>query len=236
MSLKIKEYIPNKIYIVEYPVRFAGMDILARMTLIRLGDNKLWVHNAAPLDDELKNQIDQLGHVAYILAPGTYHHLHIPEFQNHYPEAETFFCPGLEQKRSDIEFDWILGNRPDHRWQDEFDQVAVTGARFISEVVFYHIPSNTLLLVDLLENYGDDYEHQADSLLKFWWKNITRMWNKAAPAPEYQMGWGEKKAVRRSLNKILTWDFKRIIIAHGNIIESYAKDTALKAWKNVLEN
>ena len=133
MQLSIDEYIPNKLYIVEYPVHFAGMDIFARMTIVKLEDDKLWVHNTASLDKELKNQIDQLGKVAYIIAPGTYHHLHVVDFQKCYPDAETFICPGLEQKRPDIEYDWVLGNRPDSRWQDEFEQVAVTGTRFIYE-------------------------------------------------------------------------------------------------------
>ena len=45
MSYKIDEYIPGKIYIVEYPIRFAGMDLFSRMTIVRLSDGKLWVHS-----------------------------------------------------------------------------------------------------------------------------------------------------------------------------------------------
>jgi len=45
MTYKIEEYIQSKIYIVEYPIRFAGMDLFSRMTIVKLGDSKLWVHN-----------------------------------------------------------------------------------------------------------------------------------------------------------------------------------------------
>jgi len=235
MTPQIEEYIPGKIYIAEYPVHFGGMDILARMSLVKLRDGRLWAHNAAPLNEKLKQKIDQLGQVSYIIAPGTYHHLHVSDFQGHYPDAETFICPGLEKKITDMKFDWILGNRPDHRWQNEFEQVVVTGTRFISEVAFFHKPSRTLLLVDLLENYGDDYTHSADPLLQFWWKHIFHMWNNPKAAPEYQMGWGDRVAVKRALDRILDWDFERIILAHGNTIESNAKAIARKGWQKVLE-
>jgi hypothetical protein len=62
------------------------------------------------------------------------------------------------------------------------------------------------------------------------------MWNKPKPAPEYQLGWKDKKAAGKSLQKMLEWDFERIIIAHGENIESDAKTKAHEAWKIPLSN
>ena len=62
------------------------------------------------------------------------------------------------------------------------------------------------------------------------------MWNNPKAAPEYQMGWGDKKIVKAGLEKILSWDFERIIIAHGNLIETNAKSVLMKAWENVLHS
>lgn len=236
MSYSLTEYVAEKIYIVEYPIHYGGIDLFSRMTLVRLGDGKLWVHSPCKVDAQLKSAIDQLGEVAYILAPGNFHHLHIPDFQRQYPNAETFLCPGLEKKRADLKFDWILGNEPDHRWQGEFEQVLIQGTHIITEVAFVHKPSKTLILVDLLENIGDDYSHKADLLLKFWWKAVFHMWNNPKPAPEYQIAWGNKQIVKQGLEKILSWDFERIILAHGNTIEADAKTIAAKAWRNVLDS
>ena len=61
------------------------------------------------------------------------------------------------------------------------------------------------------------------------------MWENPKPAPEYQLGWKDKKAACRSLMKILEWDFDRIIIAHGDLIEENARQVALKAWRRPLE-
>lgn len=235
MSYTIDEYIPGKIYIVEYPIRFAGMDLFSRMTIVRLSDGKLWVHSPSKLDTKLKADIDELGEVAYIIAPGNYHHLNVSDFQSAYPSAETYLCPGLESKRPELEFDWILGNRSDPRWEKEFEQVVIHGTRIINEVAFFHQSTKTLILVDLIENIGDDYTHEAGLLLQFWWKAVLNMWNNPKAAPEYQLGWGDKSVVKKSLNRILAWDFKKIILAHGNLIESDAHAVATKAWENVLQ-
>ena len=236
MPYSLEEFVPGKIYIVEYPIQFGGLDLFSRMTLVRLDDGKLWVHSPCKPDAQLKSEIDRLGEVAYIIAPGTYHHLYISDFQSCYPDAETFLCPGLEKKRRDLRFDWILGNRPDSRWNSEFNQVVIQGTRIISEVAFAHENSGTLILVDLLENIGDDYTHEAGLLLKFWWKAVFHMWNNPKAAPEYQIGWGDKQVVRKALEKILAWDFDRIILAHGNLVESNAKAILIKAWEKVLQS
>ena len=235
MAYLIDEYVPNTIYIVEYAIRFGGMDLVSRMTVVRLNDGKLWLHSPCKLDAPLKSEIDQLGEVAYIIAPGNFHHLYVSDLQANYPDAETFLCPGLEKKRADLSFDWILGNRPDPRWELDFEQVVIQGTRFINEVAFFHKPTRTLILVDLLENIGDDYTHDAGLLLRFWWKAVFHMWNNPKPAPEYQLGWGNKDIVRKGLEKILSWDFEHIILAHGNLIEMDAKAVAKKAWQDVLK-
>ncbi|MEJ2653209.1 MAG: DUF4336 domain-containing protein [Gammaproteobacteria bacterium] len=235
MPCSLEEYVPGKIYILEYPIHFSGIDLFSRMTLVRLDNGKLWVHSPCQPNAQLKSEIDRLGKVAYIIAPGNFHHLYVSDFQSCYPEAETFLCPGLEKKRPDLKFDWILGNRPDPRWSSEFEQVVIQGTRIISEVAFLHKKCGTLILVDLLENIGDNYTHEAGLLLKFWWKAVFHMWNNPKAAPEYQLGWGDKEVVRKGLEKILSWEFNSIILAHGNTIESNARAVLIKAWENVLQ-
>jgi len=125
--------------------------------------------------------------VEFIVAPGSYHYLHVSSAQRAFPEAETFICPGVERKNPEIEFDWLLGDRPDKRWEDDFEQVLVRGNRYIWEVAFHHKSSRTLILVDLIENITDKTEDVSWSL-ELWWKVVFRMWGNPKPAPEYQLG------------------------------------------------
>jgi len=227
------EYVKNQIWILEYPVRFEGLDLFARTTIIKLDNGELIVHDPCKIDDAIKREIDSIGVVKFIIAPGSFHHLFVTDFQEKYPDAETYLCPGLERKRSDIKFNWILGNQPDPRWEHTLDQVLIQGTRYIWEVAFFHRPSKTLILVDLLENIGDDYQHKAGLLLRFWWY-IFRMWNKPKAAPEYQLGWGNKKIVKNGLNKILAWGAERVILAHGENIDKNVNTILTTAWKRVL--
>jgi hypothetical protein len=231
---QLTEYIKDQIWIHEYPVRYAGINLFGRMTIIKLDNGELIIHDPCKIDELIKSEIDKIGEVKYIVAPGSYHHLFVTDFQKKYPNAETFLCPGLERKRPDIKFEWILGNKADHRWEKDIDQVLIQGTKFIWEVAFFHKSSKTMILVDLLENIGDDYQHPASLLLRFWWKVIYKMWNNPKAAPEYQMGWGRKKIVKNGLNKLLGWEAERIILAHGELIENNVTNVLCAAWRKVL--
>jgi len=230
---ELHEYRSNMIWIKEYPIHYAGTDFNSRMTIIRLSNGNLFIHSPCEIDEQAKIEIERLGTVEFIVAPGSYHYLHVASAQQAFPEAETFICPGIERKNPEIEFDWLLGDRPDKRWEDDFEQVLVRGNRYIWEVAFYHKSSRTLILVDLIENITDRTEDVSWSL-ELWWKIVFRMWGNPKPAPEYQLGWKDKSAARKSLMKILEWDFERIIISHGDLIEENAKEVALHAWQRPL--
>jgi len=228
------EYHKNTIWIKEYPIHYAGTRFNARMTIIRLTNGNLFIHSPCEIDARTKAAIESLGQVDFIVAPGSYHFLYIGSAQQAFPQAETFICPGIERKRPDIEFDWFLGDRPDPRWEKDFDQVLVRGNKYIWEVAFFHKPARTLILVDLIENFTDETEDVSWSLAA-WWKLVFHMWGHPKPAPEYQLGWKDKSAARKSLLKILDWDFDRIIISHGDLIENDAREVAVHAWRRPLE-
>ena len=227
------EYQKDAIWIKEYPVHYAGTRFNSRMTIVRLLNGNLFIHSPCEIDEPTKTAIEKLGAVEFIVAPGSFHYLYVDSAQRAFPEAETFICPGIERKDPEIEFDWLLGDRPDERWEDDFEQVLVRGNKIIWEVAFYHKITKTLILVDLIENFTDKTEDVSLSL-ELWWKIVFRMWGKPKPAPEYQLGWRDKKAASKSLKKILNWDFDRIILSHGDLIEENAKEAALHAWRQPL--
>ncbi|OAB56170.1 hypothetical protein AY600_01905 [Phormidium willei BDU 130791] len=104
------------------------------MTVIRLPNGNLMLHSPCNISPEIKQAIDRIGKVAYIVAPGTYHYLHVPSAQQAFPEAETYICPGIESKCPDLEFDWILADRAPDVWKDDLEQVLVRGNQFIWEI------------------------------------------------------------------------------------------------------
>ena len=235
LESKLAPYVPGHVWLKRYPVRFAAMDISARLTLLRLRNGSLLAHSPCPIDLALKAEVEAIGPLRHIVAPGDYHYFHVASWQEAFPEATTWICPGVERKRPNLRFDWLLGDRSPPVWEDEIDQVLMRGTRFITEVAFFHRASRTLVLTDLVENVGDATPGASDRLLRFWWKAVFRMWNCPKPAPEYQMGWSDKAAARESLERILAWDFERVVLAHGDCIDIDAKARVRDAWRSPLQ-
>lgn len=120
-------------------------------------------------------------------------------------------------------------------WRGEIEQQFVGGNRVMSEVVFLHAPSRTLIVTDLIELIGPETKG-VDKVLKFWWKYLTFMWNKPRPAPEYSMFWKSRKLAAKALRQVLDWKFDRIVIAHGDLITENAHAIAEEAWARVLKH
>ena len=145
------------------------------MTVVRLDDGNLFIHSPCDIDQDTKKAIERIGEVEFIVAPGSYHYLYIESAQMAFPNAETFICPGIERKKPELKFDWFLSDKPDKRWENDFDQVLIRGNKLIWEVAFHHKQTRTLILVDLIENMTDNTK-EVDWALKFWWKLVFRMW------------------------------------------------------------
>ena len=227
---ELTEFVAGQIWTTDYPVRFVGINISARTTVVRLDDGGLWVHSPGPVDDLLAARLDALGLVRHIVAPGTFHYLHVTDFKQRYPDAPVWVCPGIESKVPDLAYDHILD---DHEaptaWSGQIDQRLVRGAEMIRELAFLHRPSQTLILTDLLENIGDE-SGPVDWKLRAWWKVVFRMWNHPKPAPEYQLSTKHKGVMKRCLEQVLEWDFDRVIISHGANITTGAKQAVREAW------
>ncbi|MEO8742863.1 MAG: DUF4336 domain-containing protein [Lysobacteraceae bacterium] len=226
-------YVENQIWLCAYPIRMAGTRFDARMTVIRLASGELMLHSPCNITAAMAKELTALGPVAHIVAPGNFHHIYVATAQSAFPKAKTWICPGVEHRNTGLKYDGVLGDVAPVGWAGEIDQVLVQGTRIMREVAMFHRASRTLILVDLIENFTDARPHTGGAL-KFLFKSVLRMWNNPRPAPEYRMGWSDRKAAAISLRRILAWDFHRIVLSHGDLIERDAHEAASKAWLGVL--
>ena len=79
--------IDSNLWVAESPLRFAGLEVGARMTVVRLPDSKLLIHSPIAVTDELLKEVSALGPVSYLVAPNRLHHLCIESWQKAFPEA-----------------------------------------------------------------------------------------------------------------------------------------------------
>ena len=204
------------------------------MTVIRLASAQVMLHSPCSIAAPIAEEISALGPVAHIVAPGNFHHLYAATAQDAFPAAKLWVCPGVESRDSSLRFDGHLGDVAPADWAGEIDQVLVQGTCIMREVAMFHRVSRTLILVDLIENFTDATPNTGGAL-RFWLKYVFRMWDNPSPAPEYRIGLSNRSAAAASLRRILAWDFQRIVLSHGDLIDRNARDVATTAWSAMLK-
>jgi hypothetical protein len=215
------EPLAKDVWIESAPLSFFGIQLGTRMTVLRLASGEVVVHSPIRLDDALAAKIDAIGPVRHVLAPNSYHHLYAGPAKQRYPSATLYGSPKLAKKRSDLRFDRTLG---DLDLGDELVALPVDGC-MLGETDFFHAPSKTLLASDLIENFRGSDHAPTRAYLK-----LNAIWQKPGVSTLIKVLYRDKKAARKSLDRILELPFERISIAHGDPIVEDAKDVLRESY------
>lgn len=200
------------LWVVERPQSFYGLAVGTRMSVIRLSGGRLLLHSPIVLDPALREQLDSLGQVSFAVAPNRLHHLYAGAVAQGYPGARLWVAPGLESKRPDLVFEAILGDEAPAEWRGEIDQVFSRGRPYENEVAFFHRASRTLIVSDLAFNFGPSSPAPTRLLMR-----MLRSYGHLGPSKLDPLLIRDREAARESLERILAWDFDRVIVAHGDI-------------------
>jgi len=213
------------LWVAEQPLKYFGLEVGTRMTVIRLSQDRLVIIAPIQLQDETVEQLNQLGNVSDIIAPNLYHYLFLNQCKQKYPNATVWATSGLQDKCPDLLIDKILS---DHAIQSlnglEASQVVgfntfdIKGYMPLNEWVFFHAKSRTLIITDLAFHF----DHQSSPSAQL----ISRVlggYQQLRPSLLEKIATRDKEQVRQSLQSILAWDFDRVIMAHGSIIEQDGK-------------
>lgn len=212
------------IWVVEEPLRFMGLPIGRRMTVVRLGGGDLFIHSPAPLNPQLRAALDDLGAVRFVAAASAIHgHLSMGDYRAAYPDAELLAPPGLDRRRKDLAFDGLLGDVPDPRWASDLDQAAFAG-HLAPEILFLHRASRTLVVGDLVWNVGADAPVATRLVAR-----LAGFAGRPAPTPIFRLATRNRAAARRSAQRVLAWDFDRIVPGHGAIAETGGREALRRA-------
>lgn len=227
-SANLSEIAPD-LWIAEQPLRYLGFEVGRRMAVIRLaGDGGLLIHSPASLSTELRAALDRLGEVRFVVPASELHgHLYMEQYRDAYPHVKLFAAPGLDRKRKDLHFDGLLSGVPEPEWRDDVAQVAFEGWRRLHEIELFHVKTRTLITGDLCFNFGPGITRLAAQGL------IRR---RLGPSTECRLLGllRDREAVRRSFERILEWDFERILPGHGEIVHTGGRDAFEKSFARLL--
>lgn len=218
------EQLADNLWTKSRPLRFLGVETGTRMTLVQLANGGWFVHSPGPLDAETRAFVDGVGPVTAVVAPSLFHHLWAGAWKEAYPEALLFACPGLERKRADLPWDGILGDDPQPAWRGELDQVFFGARTMENEVVFFHPASRSLVCCDAIFNLS---KHRS------WFTRVvaTLLANHRPGATwlEHLMI-RDRKSARGQIDRMLAWEFDRIVLSHGELIASGGREVLRRAY------
>lgn len=212
--MQVLEQLAPELWVARRPLPIAVGDVGARMTVMRSGDRTLMLHSPVALDAELRDALGELGTVRWLVGPSKVHHLFLGDYARAFPAAVLCGAPGLAEKRRDLGFHHVLGGPPPSGWPSEVALLLVEGAPLMNEVAFLHAPSRTLLLTDLVFNVRDGPGNKAR--LFHWMVGAT---GRFGPHRIIRLGIRDRAAARCSIDRILAWEFDRIVMSHGEVVE-----------------
>jgi hypothetical protein len=210
----------------EHALRVAGLALGTRTTIARLADGGLWVHSPGPLDERLAGEVRALGPVRSLVAPNLFHHLYVSDWQAMFPDARTLAVPGLAEKQRALHIDETLAREPLAAWSGVIEQLQMEGVPSLAEVVFLHVPSRTLVLTDLCFNM-----HHSNSRWTRIALRLNAAWRRFAPSRLFRLFIKDESALRAGIERILEWDFDRVVVAHGDVLESGGRDALRAAYR-----
>jgi hypothetical protein len=197
-------------------VSFYGFPYPTRSVIARLPNDDLWVWSPVRLTTGLRQAVDRLGHVRHLISPNKIHHLYMREWSAAYPQALLWGPQSTIAKRSDLAFQMPLENDPPAAWAEQFEQAWFRGSMVLDEIVFFHQPSGTVILADLIEAFDESFLHEHWSWWQRWIARLDGITARRPGAPrEWRLSFLNRGVAREARDRVLSWPCERVIVAHG---------------------
>lgn len=213
------QQLADDVYVVEHDTFTFGIHFPGRMVVIRLPDEQLALISPVPIDDALAARLAELGEVRWIASPNLFHHLYVGPAAARYPDAKVIAPPGLAKKRPDLRIDATWDDGAPAAWRGVLEARTWDGMPAVQEVVFGHRPSGTIVVTDLMMNV-----HRCRGLasrLIYWLEGCY----KRPGAPRlYRLFTRDRGAARASRDDVMAWGADRLVMAHGDIIDTGAAE------------
>ena len=211
----------DNLWLLHYPLRLLGADLHRNVTVLRLASGDLVIHSTGPFTPEDVRAINAAGQPRWIVETMLRHDTFAKQGREAFPAA-TYLAPAGFSER--VGFPTLpLVTQPE--WGDEVEVFLLEGVPSMEEHVVLHRPSRTLIVADLIFNFGADVSAWTHLLM-----NVA-VGAKHDPGMARSIRWTarDRGALRASLARMMAWDFDRLIVGHGEPIDTGAKEQVAAA-------
>jgi len=220
--------VDGEVWATERTVWFSGVRLRARTSIMKLADDGLLIHSPAPLSEELKARIAQLGPVRWLVVPNCFHHLGTPAAAAAFPDAKVVGPPSAAAKNPALHLDLEICDPSFAAHVPELAVLPLAGVPFLDETLLYHRPTETL--------FGADAVLRADEHDHFTWRIASRMlgcYRRVRVPPDVKKEVANREAAAESLRALERLPVRRLVVAHGEVIDEDPVAKLLEAWKLV---
>jgi hypothetical protein len=219
----------SDLWVAEDEIKLGVITLPIRMTVIRLKDGGLWILSPIPLHEDIAEDLASLGEVRYLVAPNLLHHLSLGVYAKRYPQARTFAPADLTKKRPDLTLHATLEDPVAPPWANEIEFLPLQGMPKVNEFAFFHPPSETLIVTDLVFNL-----QQPRGFLSSMMFRMLGTYKRLAFSRLLGSMIKDKRALGQSCEALFGWAFSRLIMAHGEIVEENASPRLRLALEKLL--
>ncbi len=211
-------------------MRMPGGPMLpTRSTIIRLPSRGLLVVSPPPVEAGGLERLEALGAVEEIVVPNSFHYLHAREFLARCPGATLRLAPALHERIAGLPGEELTAVTP-AAWGTEVAHQILGPVRGMSEVALFHTPSATLVLADVAFNmvdFASRFERAAWRL-----SGVPAGFGPSRTARTFLLN--DRAVAAGFLGRVLEWPFRRVLVAHGAILEANAVDVFRRAFASFL--
>lgn len=205
----------NSIWTAITPIRFAGTWMSHVMTVIRLENGSVLLHSPCRPSNDLLAKIGTIGTVTDVVAPNWFHDLYLTDYKRFYREA-TFWGPAFLRRQRKAIIDFAMDGSVQPKWSAEMPHVTLPGLLTFDESIFYHRPTRTLIVADVLMNAS--LPAAAPLITRLGYRLFDlRGQLKVFPVLRW-FGVNSRSAIRNAVSQIFEWNPERLIVGHGTPI------------------
>lgn len=199
-----------------------GVTIPLRSMLVEASKQQLLISPVGTPEEA--SQVDA---PVIVVAPSLWQLRHLAAAVARYRPIALWGPPGLAEHKPAFSPVHVLGLDA-WPYHDQLEFVVVEGAPGCKEVVFFHRPSRTIYTAHLFCNICEP-----EGLLAPLAFRVMGIYRRFATAKVWRRWITDRVAFARSIDEILRWDFDRIVVAHGDVVDQDARAQLVAALREL---
>jgi hypothetical protein len=208
--------VAEDLWTLSFPLSVLGTQHGRNVTVIRLRSGQVVLHSMARFSPGNVAAIRAIGEPAWLVEAMLLHDTFAQVGRETFPGVRFLAPEGFDKV---VKFPTLLLLPAPPEWTGELDVIELRGAPKLKEHVFIHRPSRTLIVADLIFNFHAEERGWE----RFFHRYIAGFKRYPGMSRIFRLCIEDRTAFRASLDQVMAADFDRIIVGHGQMIETGGK-------------